>query len=165
MRPDWCHYSCNSARGEQETGWLAISQMWGGRREETQHTCFTFSLSTWWELVSTFPIIPLSLSRYLYYLLQDHLSIQIIVLSRFLNSFISVLSQTSFLISIISIHSKDYLSKQVSSNLINISAVRAKCIELSMQNWGRRQNIFRLNPKILCINNEDDIDIDIRKKQ
>ena len=113
---------------------IVVTQPWENRRagrhqsdvrrqgrEETQHTCFTFhyQLDESW-----FPHFQLYHYRYLAISAISYEIIclsKIIGLNRFLYSFISVLSHCSFLISIISIHSEDYLSKQVISNLINNS--------------------------------------------
>ena len=143
-RDECCHHiCCNPARREQERCSLAISQMWGpgreGRGQTREHTCFTFhyQLDESW-----FPHFQLYHYRYL---AISAISYKIICLSSIIGfKYISVFIYLCFifLISIISIHSKDYLSKQVSSNLINRSDVRAKCIESSMQNWGRDGKTF-----------------------
>lgn len=138
----------------------------GGRREGTgrQHTCFTFHYQldeSWFPHFQLYHYhyLPISAISYKIICLS-----KIIGLNRFLYSFISVLSHCSFLISIISIHSEDYLSKQVISNLINIFCRRE-------MHWVKYAKLrlttkhFQIEFKNLRINNEDDIDIEMAKKQ
>ena len=136
----------------------------GDRRRHNTHVLhFTINLMR----ASWFPHFQLYHYRYLAISAISYEIIclsKIIGLNRFLYSFISVLSHCSFLISIISIHSEDYLSKQVISNLINIFWMR----EMHWIKYAKLRPTtkhFQIESKNLCINNEEDIDIDIMKKQ
>ena len=139
----------------------------GDRRRHNTHVLhFTINLMR----ASWFPHFQLYHYRYLAISAISYEIIclsKIIGLNRFLYSFISVLSHCSFLISIISIHSKDYLSKQVSSNLINtyILCARNALSRVCKTKLRPTTKHFQIESKNLCINNEEDIDIDIMKKQ